>query len=294
MEQDLRQRIIDLDPATLLALTGGEALALDHIDKGTQKITLGDIRRYFGIERYDVLVRELFCSTAEIGKEWDLEELMDMVSEEAWTKFATGDYYITTNTDGEKIKRVVAGKNHYLHCGDTPIELPHIVTEPRDCLETLYQYNTTNTNAGGYAASLMPANMEKEFGKLSNAEKKYATPMRRLENNKDTWAWATRNMFLPPNAELIGNMGFANGWGGGSPNQLRLHVGGTVYTLKGRGYNKKTEQRRWYWTADPSSANSADFCYFGHYGHSDHAGASNPTAVAPLLVLSKAKSTKSA
>ena len=42
----------------------------------------------------------------------------------------------------------------------------------------------------------------------------------------------------------------------------------------------------WYWTADPSAANTTDFCLFNDYGYSRLYGASAEGGVAPLIVLS--------
>ena len=41
----------------------------------------------------------------------------------------------------------------------------------------------------------------------------------------------------------------------------------------------------WYWTADPSAANTTYFCYFNHSGNSAYDGASNDGGVAPLFVI---------
>ena len=42
----------------------------------------------------------------------------------------------------------------------------------------------------------------------------------------------------------------------------------------------------WYWTADPSAANTTTFCAFNYYGASRYDGASDDGGVAPLIVLS--------
>ena len=41
----------------------------------------------------------------------------------------------------------------------------------------------------------------------------------------------------------------------------------------------------YYWTADPSAANTTDFCYFNSIGGSNHANASDEGGVAPLFVI---------
>ena len=235
---------------------------------------------------YAIQKREQMASYGYFGAEWNIDDLMTLVKAGSWDKFAIGDYFIETNTAGEKILFEVTGKNSYLHCGDTELTAPHIVVSPRDCLQTYYKYNSSNTNAGGYAASLMPANLETEAKKFTTKLQGYMTTIRRLENNKGTWAWASRRIFLPGNPELVGFHGFADVWDGGAFNQLPLFVGGNAHLLKGAGFNKSKAARMWYWTADPSAAYTTDFCLFYRSGYSNNFAASDGGGVAPLIVLS--------
>lgn len=46
-----------------------------------------------------------------------------------------------------------------------------------------------------------------------------------------------------------------------------------------------TAARMWYWTADPSAANTTDFCRFGNDGGSGGGGAAYDGGVAPLFVI---------
>ena len=234
---------------------------------------------------YAIQKREQMASYGYFGAEWNIDDLMTLVKAGSWDKFAIGDYFIETNTAGEKILFEVTGKNSYLHCGDTELTAPHIVVSPRDCLQTYYKYNSSNTNAGGYAASLMPANLETEAKKFTTKLQGYMTTIRRLENNKGTWAWASRRIFLPGNPELVGFHGFADMWDGGAFNQLPLFVGGNAHLLKGAGFNKSKAARMWYWTADPSAAYTTNFCIFSRHGGSHRHHASNDGGVAPLFVI---------
>lgn len=235
---------------------------------------------------YAIQKREQMASYGYFGAEWNIDDLMTLVKAGSWDKFAIGDYFIETNTAGEKILFEVTGKNSYLHCGDTELTAPHIVVSPRDCLQTYYKYNSSNTNAGGYAASLMPANLETEAKKFTTKLQGYMTTIRRLENNKGTWAWASRRIFLPGNPELVGFHGFADMWDGGTFNQLPLFVGGNAHLLKGAGFNKSKAARMLYWTADPSAADTTYFCYFSDAGGSRNHSASIDGGVAPFIVLS--------
>lgn len=235
---------------------------------------------------YEVMKREIMAPYGYFGIEWGLDDLMALVKAGSWDKFAVGDYFIETTSSGEKIMWEVAGKNSYLHCGDTELNKNHIVCCPRDCLETYYKFNTSHTNAGGYAASLMPANLETEANKFSSKLQGYMTTIRRLENNKGAWAWASRRIFLPGIAELCGSNGFADGYSGGAFNQLQLFTGGNAHILKGAGFNKKKAGRVTFSTADPSAASTTDFCLFDYNGNSGYYGAASDLALAPLIVLS--------
>ena len=235
---------------------------------------------------YEVMKREIMAPYGYFGIEWSLDDLMALVKAGSWDKFAVGDYFIETTSSGEKIMWEIAGKNSYLHCGDTELNKNHIVCCPRDCLETYYKFNTSHTNAGGYAASLMPANLETEANKFSSKLQGYMTTIRRLENNKGTWAWASRRIFLPGIVELCGSNGFADGYSGGAFNQLQLFTGGNAHILKGAGFNKKKAGRVHFWTADPSAAYTTNFCAFNDSGHSSSYGAAYDLALAPLIVLS--------
>ena len=112
------------------------------------------------------------------------------------------------------------------------------------------------------------------------------TTIRRLENNKGTWAWASRRIFLPGIVELCGSNGFADGYSGGAFNQLPLFTGGNAHILKGAGFNKKKAGRVAFWSEDPSAADTTDFCTFDNDGYSGGNGAAYDLALAPLIVLS--------
>ena len=43
-----------------------------------------------------------------------------------------------------------------------------------------------------------------------------------------------------------------------------------------------TAARMWYWTADPSAANTTNFCNFNNNGNSNNNGAANDNGVAPI------------
>lgn len=235
---------------------------------------------------FAIMKREIMAPYGYFGIEQNLDTLMGYVRAGQWDKFAVGDYFIDTRTNGQKVMWEVADKNGYLHCGDTPLESNNIICVPRDCLEETQQYNTSNTNTGGFAASLMPAALETIAGTFSAKLQGYMATVKRLENNKGGWAWASRRISLPSVNEMLGHQGWADSFSGGPVcHSLALFTGGNAHVMKGRGFNKSAASRQWYWLADPSASNTAYFCYVYYYGYSSYTLASYANGLAPLIVL---------
>lgn len=235
---------------------------------------------------FAIMKREIMAPYGYFGIEQNLDTLMGYVRAGQWDKFAVGDYFIDTRTNGQKVMWEVADKNGYLRCGDTPLESNNIICVPRDCLEETQRYNTSNTNTGGFAASLMPAALETIAGTFSAKLQGYMATVRRLENNKGGWAWASRRISLPSINEMLGHKGWADQYSGGPVcHSLALFIGGNAHVMKGRGFNKSAALRQWYWLADPSAANTAYFCGVNFNGDSYYYGASSAGGLAPLIVL---------
>lgn len=221
-----------------------------------------------------VMRREMDCLNGirEKGNLIDIDTLMGYVRAGEHQKYAIGDYF-----EDNGIQWAVVARNWYpaWAFGDSVSRPEHIVCMPVDFLATSYQFNTTNTNTGGYAASLMPANMETEFGKLGSKVKAYCKQTRIYENNKGAWAAATRSMRLPTIVEVTGNQGWANeGYSGGVCSQLPL-CQNSLFRIRST----------WYWCLDPSSSDTTYFCYVHHYGLSSYISASTSGRVRPLIVL---------
>jgi len=238
---------------------------------------------------FAIMKREIMAPYGYFGIEQNLDTLMKYVRAGQWDKFAIGDYFIDTRTNGQKVMWEVADKNGYLHCGDTPLESTlesnNIICVPRDCLEEVQRYNTSNTNSGGFAGSLMPAALEKIAGTFSAKLQGYMTTVRRLENNKGTWAWASRRISLPSIIEMLGHQGWTDQFSGGPVcHSLALFTGGNAHVMKGRGFNKSVDSHQWYWLADPT-VDSATFCTVGNNGEQGASNASDPDGLAPLIVL---------
>ena len=216
----------------------------------------------------------------ETGKSWNADELMALVGNKEFNKFAIGDFIPVSNN-----KWRIVSKMHYPRWAfsdsyqtEENMAPPHIVLMPDRPLGT-QKYNNSNTNSGGYAGSLMPARMETEFGKLPADIKKYVTQTKIYENNKATWATVFRNMRIPTQCEIFGHFGWADAYGGGSPCQLDL--------MKNVKHRIKDY---WYWLLDPSSVNTSAFCLADLDGASTTSDASYEGSVRPLIVLTNQQS----
>lgn len=237
---------------------------------------------------FAVMKREQMAPYGYFGVEQNLNTLMGYVRAGQWDKFAVGDYFIDTRSNGQKVMWEVADKNGYLHVGNQGDGLTSnsIICIPRDCIEETQQYNTTNKNAGGYAASIMPAALEAIANTFSSKLQSYMTSVSRLENNKGGWAWASRRIMLPSVTEVFGHQGFSDGFSGGPiSHSLALFTGGNAHLMKGRGFNKSLDSRQWYWTEDPVASNAVGFCSVTGTGDSGNSDATVAGGLAPLIIL---------
>lgn len=239
-------------------------------------------------DAFEIMKREVMAPYGYFGIEQNIDTLMEWVRAGQWDKFAIGDYFIDIRSNGQKVMWEVADKNGYLHCGDQGNGLTenNIICIPRDCLKETQKFNDTNTNTGGYAASLMPAALETIAGTFSSKLQSYMTTVRRLENNKGTFAWASRRIMLPSVTELLGHQGFSDAFSSGPVcHSLALYTGGNAHLMKGRGFNKSAAARQWYWMEDPSALSTAHFCGVGSRGLSSYYDASGVYGLAPQIVL---------
>ena len=239
-------------------------------------------------DAFEIMKREVMAPYGYFGIEQNIDTLMGWVRAGQWDKFAIGDYFIDTRSNGQKVMWEIADKNGYLHCGDqgSGLTANNIICIPRDCLEETQKFNDTNTNTGGYAASLMPAALETIAGTFSSKLQSYMTTVRRLENNKGTFAWASRRIMLPSVIELLGHQGFSDAYSGGPVcHSLALYTGGNAHLMKGRGFNRSATTRQWYWMEDPSAFNTASFCLVYYSGDSGNDFASDAGGLAPQIVL---------
>lgn len=199
-----------------------------------------------------------------------------------FTGLELGDYFDITLTTGEKMRYAISGFNTYLNFGDTEIlTANHAIMTPVDCMAATAKMNETDTNTGGYASSLMPAYLEGVLATFPAEWRAVMRPIRRLENNKGTWAWATRTLFLLSEIEVHGHIVWADQHDGGT-RPLPLYQFSSRYRVKGLGYvsSAKGSRADW-WLASPHEASTAHFCGVSGHGYSSTWGASNSLGVVP-------------
>lgn len=221
-----------------------------------------------------VAIREQRCINEGIdGIEWDLDDLMTLVRNGEFNKFAIGDSFVDGN-----IHWRIHGKRTFpkLAFDGTVGETPNTITcLPDEALGT-HRYNSSNTNAGGYAASEMPSYLESTIlPQLSAGLRSYIKETQINENNKGAWAAVKRKMRIPTIIECTGNQGWADPISGGICSQLPL--------MRANRHRIKTY---WYWCLDPVASNSTDFCVISNDGLSGGSNASDSdSSVRPEIVL---------
>lgn len=221
-----------------------------------------------------VAIREQRCINEGIdGIEWGLDDLMTLVRNGEFNKFAIGDSFV----DGSIHWRIHGKKTFPKWAFDGTVgETPNTITcLPDEALGT-HRYNSSNTNTGGYAASEMPSYLESTIlPQLSAGLRSYIKETQIYENNKGAWAAVKRKMRIPTIIECTGNQGWADQFSGGICSQLPL--------MRANRHRIKTY---WYWCLDPVASNTTYFCVIYANGYSYAGTASNSGgSVRPEIVL---------
>lgn len=213
-------------------------------------------------------------------------QLSAKIKNQDFSDLNIGDYFDVTLTNSEDVQLVISAFNANIMQGDGTLinTNPHITMTFRDCLKTTYQMNAENDNTGGYAASALAATVNTTIFNLLPAEwKAIVMPTRRLEPNKGTHAWETRNMWLLTEPEVFGrNVWGEAGYGGAAYVQLPIFQGSFRHIVKGLGKGAAEGGSRYgWWLASPHASSTANFCSVGSYGNAGGSNASNSLGVAP-------------
>jgi hypothetical protein len=224
----------------------------------------------------DILDRKLFgrtIKTYEYGREipftWAQIQTKCLAGD--FSDISVGDWKPLTLTTSETVIMEVAGiDTYYGYASNGKHNIDFI---SRDCLSAAYQYNTTNTNIGGWLASSLYTAMNGTGGiydKLPSDVKAVIGPKLMLLENKaaadsTTWAWHTETkLWLPAELEVFGYQSWSEiGYGSGNFKQYPLFAGSEKHIIKGAGNGGSASS---WWELSPRRASTASFCYVHYYG----------------------------
>lgn len=275
-----KKSFFDLSP--LQGLTRDTDVLAIETANGTRKVLASDLFSMLGGDNL-YLPRSLANYEGKnLGEIYTPQEFKSKVESGDFSGLDLGDYFDITLTTNEKMRYVISGFNTYLNFGDTAaLTAPHVIMTPVDCMATTKQMKATNDNTGGYAGSLMPAYLETVLATFPAEWKNIMRSIRRLENNKGTWAWASRTLFLLSETEVHGSLVWSDGYDGGT-RPLPLYQFSARYRIKGLGFGSSAKgSRASWWLASPYAANATSFCRVFGGGNSSHHGASFSLGVAP-------------
>ena len=189
-----------------------------------------------------------------------------------------GDWKPLTLTTSETAIMEVAGiDTYYGYASNGKHNIDFI---SRDCLSATYQYNSTNTNIGGWLSSALYTAMNGTGGiydRLPSDVKAVIGPKLMLLENKaaadsTTWAWHTENkLWLPAELEVFGYQSWSEiGYGSGNFKQYPLFAGSEKHIIKGAGNGGSATN---WWELSPRRASTARFCFVASSGHADNSNA---------------------
>lgn len=281
-EHEVKKQIKDL--AATLEMSADDLLIVEQ-SAGTKIIRYEDLIADLQDRVQTDIKRAATYQGRDLTNVYTPAQLSAKIKKQDFKGINIGDYFDITLTNGEDVRIEVSAFNANLMQGDSVVNTnPHITMTFRDCLKTTYQMNPTNDNTGGYAASALANTVNTTiFNMLPAAWKAIVMPTRRLEPNKGTWAWATRNMWLLTEKEVFG----CNHWGepnySGGVQQLPIFAHSFRHIVKGLGKGAAASGSRCtWWLATPYASDATAFCYVDYDGGAgSHGGASGSRGVAP-------------
>ena len=231
----------------------------------------------------------LEAATYSYGKEITMSwaELSAKIKTEDFSGLHIGDYKDIVLSTGEEVRVDLSGFNTYMNVGDSDILTdPHLYFTFRDCLKTTYQMNSSNTNTGGYASSALAKTVNTTIYNTLPADlRAVMKEVRRLDNNKGGWAWASRKLWLLQETEVFGRNNWSDGFEGGGI-QLPIFAHSYRHIVKGLGKGAAASgSRTVWWLASPVASNITYFCYVNTTGFADSGVASRSIGVAPGFII---------
>ena len=171
------------------------------------------------------------------------------------------------SNSNQRLRFEIAGFDTYLNVGDTQVSSHHILMISKNCV-LQKAMNSTNTNAGGYAASELCAYLNNQVKTgLVNAIGITPKTVNRLLDIKGSWAWLAETVFIPSEVEVFGHQAWSNNSGSSSGTSVQWPLFSKFPQRRIANWNGS---RWWWWEASPYTGDSAIFCYCGNYGHAGY------------------------
>lgn len=246
------------------------------------------------------------------------EAMHNAVSAGDFSRIETGDHWPVTlsgsYTDcGENatkslknavVKFEVAGIDSYIHYGDKPLTVHHLVMIPRDCLPnttkwrsadtTWYDTAATNPWLGSAIYATLNVGILPLIAKTDIGAYIYSGPngkgMRFLGETKasgaanaTSWGWLDRGkLFLPFEREIWGqDVWSEHNYGAGLANQLPVFSGSLRHIIKGLGDGGS---RCAWWLASSAAGSAGTACYVTNTGSASISSASTALGLAPCFL----------
>ena len=231
----------------------------------------------------------LGAATYGYGKEIDMSwtELSAKIKTEDFSGLHVGDYKDIVLSTGEEVRVDLSGFNTYMNVGSSKVlTAPHLYFTFRDCLKTTYQMNSSTTNTGGTSAAALTKTVnETIYNTLPADLRAVMAEVDRLENNKGTWAWALRKLWLLQETEVFGRNNWSDGYDGGGI-QLPIFAHSYRHIVKGLGKGAAASgSRATWWLASPCASYTTNFCVVSSDGYATNRGASDSLGVAPGFII---------
>ena len=176
--------------------------------------------------------------------------------------WAVGDTKSVTLTTNEVIELQIAGFNHDVYSSDS-------VTAPvsfvmKNCLNTIYKMNSSDTNSGGYPASAMKTYVENNiYAKLPSDLKSMVAPVKKkwytTYNSASSLTEGSYSVWLLSEMEVFGSNSYTIGNGEGSKYP--------IFTTSSSRIKQVNGSNNWWWLGSCLSLDSSTFVLVSSAGN---------------------------
>lgn len=198
----------------------------------------------------------------------------------------------------ERVRWLVAGLDHFLHSGSTPINDHHLLMVAEDCLKNTTKMNDTNTTAGGYFGSYFYTAIRAHLGQKPNLYNPSNSIF--LTTSVDTTlpsmagagftgasngcSWKFIGTQLMSEVELYGTTVLSSSFYdvGNSRTQFPLFRLKPDLIHANKGIDKSAGGRQTYWLR--AVADSSDFCIAQYQGVASRSNASLVQGIRPFFL----------